>query len=199
MESSGKASQIEASFAKGAKWAEPLSLLRELLLFGGLVEDYKWGKPCYTLNGANIILLFEYKDTCAIGFYKGALLKDEAHILVAPGENSQAMRMVKFTSADEVRALVPTLRDYIAEAIAIEQAGLEIEFRPPAAADMPEEFAEVLERDAAAKLAFYSLTPGRQRAYLIHFSEPKQSKTRIARIEKHLPRILAGKGMLDRD
>ena len=199
MESSGKANQIEASFSKGARWAEPLSLLRELLLFGGLVEDYKWGKPCYTLGGANIILLFEYKDTCAIGFYKGALLKDEAHILVAPGENSQAMRMVKFTSADEVRSLVPTLRTYIAEAIAIEQAGLEIEFRPPVAADMPEEFTEVLERDAAAKLAFFSLTPGRQRAYLLHFSEPKQSKTRVSRIEKHLPRILAGKGMLDRD
>ena len=189
MESSGKANQIEASFSKGARWAEPLSLLRELLLFGSLVEDYKWGKPCYTLNGANIILLFEYKDTCAIGFYKGALLKDKAHILVAPGENSQAMRMVKFTSADEVRALVPTLRDYIAEAIAIEQAGLEIEFRPPVAADMPEEFTAVLERDAAAKLAFYSLTLGRQRAYLLHFSEPKQSKTRVSRIEKHLPRI----------
>ena len=199
MEPSEKANQIEASFAKGAKWAEPLSLLRELVLFGGLVEDYKWGKPCYTLSGANVILLFEFKDTCAIGFYKGALLKDEAHILVAPGENSQAMRMVKFTSADEVRALVATLRDYIAEAIAIEQAGLEIEFRPAAVAEMPEEFTELLERDAAVKLAFYSLTPGRQRAYLLHFSEPKQSKTRVARIEKHLPRILAGKGMLDRD
>lgn len=199
MESSGKANQIEASFSKGARWAEPLSLLRELVLFGGLVEDYKWGKPCYLLNGANVVILFEYKDTCAIGFFKGTLMKDEANILVAPGEHSQAMRMVKFTSADEVRALVPTLSVYIAEAIAIEQAGLEIEFQPAAAAEIPEEFAAVLERDAAAKLAFYSLTPGRQRAYLIYFSDPKQAKTRISRIEKHLPRILDGKGLLDRD
>jgi uncharacterized protein YdeI (YjbR/CyaY-like superfamily) len=199
METSSKLNLIEASFFPGARWAEPLSLLRELLLFGGLVEDYKWGKPCYTLGGVNTIILFEYKDSCAIGFMKGALMKNEAGILVAPGEHSQAMRMVKFTNADEVRALTPTLQAYIAEAIAIEQAGLEIEFRPAAAADMPEEFSKVLEENAAAKLAFYSLTPGRQRAYLLHFSEPKQSKTRTARIEKYLPRILDGKGMLDRD
>ncbi|MEA4869429.1 MAG: YdeI/OmpD-associated family protein [Christensenella sp.] len=199
MEPSNKANLIEASFQSGARWAAPLSLLRELLLFGGFVEDYKWGKPCYTLNGSNVIILFDFKEACAIGFMKGALMKDEAGILTAPGENSQAMRMVKFQSVDEVRALVPTLRAYIAEAVAIEEAGLEIKFQPAAVAEMPAEFAEVLERDAAAKLAFYSLTPGRQRAYLLYFSDPKQSKTRTARIEKYLPRILNGKGMLDHD
>lgn len=199
MESNGQTSKIEAFFRRGAPWAEPLSLLRELLLFGGLVEDYKWGKPCYTLNGNNAIILFAFKESCAIGFMKGALMKDEAHILTAPGEHSQAMRMVKFTRADEVKALAATLRAYIAEAVAIEEAGLEIEFRPAAAAEMPEEFQAVLDENAAVRLAFHSLTPGRQRAYLLYFADAKQSKTRAARIEKYLPHILDGKGMLDRD
>ena len=127
---------------------------------------------------------------------KGALLKDENKILVAPGENSQAMRMAKFTRADEVRAQAETLRKYIAEAIAIEEAGLEIEFKHTEA-DMPEEFQKVLDESAEVKLAFYALTPGRQRAYLLYFADAKQSKTRSARIEKYIPRILAGKGMLD--
>ncbi|NLI54850.1 MAG: hypothetical protein GX417_11130 [Clostridiales bacterium] len=199
MESSGPLSKTEAFFHPGTRWAEPLSLLRELLLFGGLVEDYKWGKPCYTINGKNAIILFSFKESCAIGFMKGALMKDEAQILTAPGENSQAMRMVKFTRADEVKSLAATLRAYIAEAVAIEEAGLEIEFKPSAAAEMPDEFQTVLDENAAAKLAFHSLTPGRQRAYLLYFADAKQSKTRAARIEKYLPRILAGKGLLDRD
>lgn len=198
MENSEKSGKIEASFQAGARWAEPLSLLRELLLFGGLAEDFKWGKPTYTHNGENTAILFEFKDTCAIGFFKGALLKDEAHLLVAPGEHSQAMRMIKFTNADDVRARAETLRQYIAEAVAIEDAGLEIDFQPTKV-DMPEEFQQLLEKDAALNLAFYSLTPGRQRAYLIYFADAKQSKTRVARIEKYIPRILDGKGMLDRD
>ena len=196
MEQIAQSSKINAYFHPGEKWAEPLSLLRELLLLGGLVEDYKWGKPCYTVNGNNAIILFSFKDACAIGFMKGALLKDPAHILAAPGEHSQAMRMAKFTDAGEVRKLASTLREYIAEAIAVEEAGLEIEFQP-AYADMPAEFKAVLEENAAAKLAFYSLTPGRQRAYLLYFADAKQSKTRAARIEKYLPRILEGKGLLD--
>ena len=191
-----KVSRIEATFAPGARWAEPLSLLRELLLFGGLTEDYKWGKPTYTHNGENTSILFEFKDTCAIGFFKGALMKDEAKLLVAPGERSQAMRMIKFTSADGVRAKAELIRSYIAEAVAIEDAGLEVDFQPMAA-DMPEEFQKVLDESPEVKLAFYSHTPGRQRAYLLHFAEAKQSKTRSARIEKYLPRILEGKGMLD--
>ena len=196
METLGKVNRIEAFFQPNSRWAEPLSLLRELLLFAGLVEDFKWGKPCYTFNGENSIILFEFKDSCAIGFMKGALLKDENKILVAPGENSQAMRMAKFSRADEVRAQAETLRKYIAEAIAIEEAGLEIEFKH-AEADMPEEFQKVLDESPEVKLAFYALTPGRQRAYLLHFADAKQSKTRSARIEKYIPRILEGKGMLD--
>ncbi len=199
MEDSQKSPKAQAFFQSGARWAEPLSLLRELLLLGGLVEDYKWGKPCYTLGGANVAILFTFKDSCAIGFFKGALMKDEQKILVSPGEHSQSMRMVKFTRAEDVSALASDLRNYIAEAIAIEQAGLEVTFQPPAEATVPEEFEAVLKDRADVKAAFDSLTPGRQRAYLLHFSEPKQSATRKSRIEKHLVRILSGKGLSDRD
>ncbi len=190
--------KIKAFFQPNSKWAEPLALLRELLLFGGLVEDFKWGKPCYTVNGINTIILFEFKESCAIGFMSGSLLKDEAHILEAPGEHSQAMRMVKFTDADQVRARAAILRDYIAEAVANVEAGRKVEFEHREI-EIPEEFQAILDKDAAAKLAFYSLTPGRQRAYLLYFSDAKQSKTRIARIEKYLPQILESKGILDRD
>ena len=193
-----KVGKIEEFFQSSVRWAEPLSLLRELLLFAGLAEDYKWGKPTYTHNGENTSILFEFKDTCAIGFFKGALMKDAEKLLVAPGEHSQAMRMIKFTSADEVRIRAETIRLYLAEAIAIEDAGLKIEFQPMAA-DMPEEFQAVLDDSPDIRQAFYALTPGRQRAYLLHFADAKQSKTRSARIEKYIPRILEGKGMLDRD
>lgn len=198
MEKLSTSSKIEAFFRPNSRWAEPLALLRELLLFAGMGEEFKWGKPCYTFNGKNSIILFEFKESCAIGFMKGALLKDEAKILSSPGENSQAMRMVKFTRADEVREKAETLRQYIAEAIAIEEAGLEIEFESKQA-EMPEEFQPILDGNAELKLAFYSLTPGRQRAYLLYFADAKQSKTRVARIEKYIPRILDHKGILDRD
>ena len=196
MEPPKKETIINAYFQPNSRWAEPLALLRELLLFSGLVEDFKWGKPTYTHNGENTAILFEFKDSCAIGFFKGALLKDEAKILVAPGEHSQAMRMAKFTRADEVRAKAETLRAYLAEALALNDAGQEIVFEHKDA-EMPEELSQILERSPEAKLAFYSLTPGRQRAYLIYFADAKQSKTRVARIEKYLPHILDGKGMLD--
>lgn len=198
MESAEQASKLESFFVPGAHWAEPLSLLRELALFAGLSEELKWGKPTYQRHGENTIILFSFKDSCAIGFMKGALLKDEKQILVAPGEHSQAMRMAKFTTADEVRAQAETLRQYISQAIANEDAGLEIDFQPKQA-NMPEEFQQVLDDSPDIRQAFYALTPGRQRAYLLHFAEAKQSKTRSARIEKYIPSILAGKGMLDRD
>ncbi len=196
MEPPKKETIINAYFQPNSRWAEPLALLRELLLFSGLVEDFKWGKPTYTHNGENTAILFEYKDSCALGFFKGALLKDEAKILVAPGEHSQAMRMVKFTRADEVRSKMEILRAYLAEALALNDAGEEITFTHKDV-EMPEELQQVLDGSSEAKLAFYSLTPGRQRAYLLYFADAKQSKTRIARIEKYLPRILDGKGMLD--
>lgn len=198
METTGKINPLEAFFQPGARWAEPLSFLRELLLFGGLSEEIKWGKPTYTHNGENTAILFSFKDTCAIGFMKGALLKDESKILVAPGEHSQAMRMIKFTSAGEVRAQTERIRAYIAEAVAIEDAGLVIDFQPMKA-DMPKEFQKTLDESPDIRQAFYALTPGRQRAYLLYFADAKQSKTRHDRIEKYIPRILSGKGLLDRD
>jgi len=196
MEPPKKETILNAYFQPNSRWAEPLALLRELLLFSGLVEDFKWGKPTYTHNGENTAILFEYKDSCALGFFKGALLKDEAKILVAPGEHSQAMRMAKFTRADEVRTKAETLRAYLAEALALNDAGEEITFTHKDV-EMPEELSQILEHSPEAKLAFHSLTPGRQRAYMLYFADAKQSKTRIARIEKYLPRILDGKGMLD--
>ena len=199
MESEETLSNVDAFFQKNARWSEPLTLLRELLLFGGFVEEFKWGKPCYAYKGKNTIILFAFKEYCAIGFMKGALLKDAAHILSAPGEHSQAMRMVKFTNAEEVKKLTAILRDYIAETIANEEAGLEIPFQPSENETVPEEFQAVLDENPSIEEAFHSLTPGRQRAYLLYFSDAKQSKTRVARIEKYLPRILERKGLLDRD
>lgn len=196
MEPPKKETILNAYFQPNSRWAEPLALLRELLLFSGLVEDFKWGKPTYTHNGENTAILFEYKDSCALGFFKGALLKDEAKILVAPGEHSQAMRMAKFTRANEVRAKTETLRAYLAEALALNDAGEEITFTHKDV-EMPEELSQILEHSPEAKLAFHSLTPGRQRAYMLYFADAKQSETRVARIEKYLPRILDGKGMLD--
>ena len=197
MESGTTLSNLDAFFQKSARWSEPLTLLRELLLFGGLVEEFKWGKPCYSCNGKNTILLFVFKESCAIGFMKGALLKDPAHILARPGEHSQAMRMVKFTSSDEVKKQASILRAYISEAVANEEAGLEIPFQPVEQETVPEEFQAVLDENPSIEEAFRSLTPGRQRAYLLYFSDAKQSKTRIARIEKFLPRILERKGLQD--
>ena len=199
MESEETLSNVDAFFQKNARWSEPLTLLRELLLFGGFVEDFKWGKPCYAYKGKNTIILFAFKEYCAIGFMKGALLKDAAHILSAPGEHSQAMRMVKITNAEEVKKHTAILRDYIAETIANEEAGLEIPFQPSENETVPEEFQAVLDENPSIEEAFHSLTPGRQRAYLLYFSDAKQSKTRVARIEKYLPRILERKGLLDRE
>ena len=196
MEPPKKENKIEAFFQPNSRWAEPLAVLRELLLLSGLVEDFKWGKPAYTHNGEIVAMLFEFKESSAIGFYKGALLKDEAKILVAPGEHSQSMRMVKFTRADEVRSKMEILRAYLAEALALNDAGEEITFTHKDV-EMPEELSQILEHSPEAKLAFHSLTPGRQRAYMLYFADAKQPKTRVARIEKYLPRILGGKGMLD--
>ena len=199
MESEETLSKLDAFFQENTRWSESLTLLRELLLFGGFVEELKWGKPCYSYKGKNVILLFAFKEYCAIGFMKGALLNDAAHILAAPGEHSQAMRMVKFTNADEVKKRASILRDYVSETIANEEAGLEIPFQPSESETVPEEFQAILDENPSIEEAFHSLTPGRQRAYLLYFSDAKQSKTRVARIEKYLPRILERKGLLDRD
>jgi uncharacterized protein YdeI (YjbR/CyaY-like superfamily) len=177
-------------------WSTELHALRGILSKSGLIETVKWGVPCYTLNGKNVLLLSAFKNHCAISFFKGALLKDDAGLLSTPGPNSQASRLLKFTSPDAVEALREATLDFIQQAIAIENAGLQIEFQK-SPEPWPEELQEWLEQDPVLKDAFEALTPGRQRGYILYFSAPKQSKTRISRIEKCVDKIMNGEGLHD--
>ena len=189
--------KVDAFIENATAWKSELEALRKLLLDSPLTEDFKWRGPCYTHEGKAVVMLADFKNYCALGFFKGVLMKDPQTILVAPGENSQSMRMVHFTSVEEINTLAPVLKEYILRAVENEKSGLKVEFKQAGEQSMPIEFQNRLSEDAALKKAFESLTPGRQRAYLIHFSVPKQSRTREARIEKLIPRILAGKGFQD--
>jgi uncharacterized protein YdeI (YjbR/CyaY-like superfamily) len=175
-------------------WQQELKLLRAIVLDCGLQENIKWGVPCYTFEKSNILIVSAFKEYCCISFFKGALLQNEAGVLISPGENSQAAMLVKFTNAKEITKLVPVLKALIFEAVEIEKAGLKVTFKKINEHPVPAEFEKKLQQDAALEKAFKALTPGRQRGYLLHFSQPKQSKTREARIEKCLPQILKGKG-----
>ena len=187
--------QLDAYFGEATKWYDELNKLRTVVLGCGLAEEMKWRQPCYTFNGGVVLLISPFKDYCALAFFKGTLLKDPNGILVAPGENSQAVRQIRFTSVREIVEREPVLKSYIHEAIAIEKAGLKIQKNPTVS--IPEEFQTKLDQNPDLKTAFEALTPGRRRAYLMHFAQPKQSTTREARIEKCLPQILAGKGLDD--
>jgi uncharacterized protein YdeI (YjbR/CyaY-like superfamily) len=188
--------KLDTYFSEATKWYGELNKLRTIVLDCGLTEDMKWRQPCYIFNDGVVLLISPFKEYCALAFFKGALLKDPNGILVAPGENSQSMRQMRFTNVEQIAELEPVAKSYINEAIAIEKAGLKIEKKSTHA--VPEEFQKKLDEAPELKAAFEALTPGRQRAYLMHFSQPKQSKTREARIEKCLPQILDGKG-LDHD
>ncbi len=177
-------------------WSVELHALRGILSESGLTETVKWGVPCYTFNGKNVLLLSAFKNHCAISFFKGALLKDDAGLLSTPGPNSQAARLLKFTSPDAVGALSDATRSFIQQAIAIEKAGLQVGFQK-SPEPWPEELQEWLEQDPVLKDAFEALTPGRQRGYVLYFSAPKQSKTRISRIEKCVDKIMKGEGLHD--
>lgn len=181
----------------GTKWRQEMAALRRILLGLPLVEDFKWGKPCYTSGGHATVILFGFKDYCAVGFLRGSLLKDPNGVLVAPGEHSQAMRQIRFTSSGEIGQLEPVVRAYALEAIALEKAGVKVEFKAKTELDMPEELKGRLDGDPALKAAFDALTPGRRRSYVIHVSQAKQPQTRMSRIEKCVPRILEGKGLMD--
>ena len=182
---------------KVLSWQEEMKLLRTILLDCGLTEEVKWSVPCYTFQKKNIVLMSAFKEYCALGFFKGALLKDPAGILTKPGKNSQAMRQARFTTVQQVLELEPVLRACIREAIDVEKAGLKVAFKKNPE-PVPGELQQKLDEDPALKTAFEALTPGRQRGYILHFSAAKQSKTRVSRIEKCIPRILAGKGFHDR-
>jgi uncharacterized protein YdeI (YjbR/CyaY-like superfamily) len=178
-------------------WAAELVALRGLVLEAGLTEECKWGVPCYTINGGNVVIIHSFKEYCALLFFKGALLKDAKGLLIQQTENVQAGRQLRFTDVRDIVKLKTTIKAYLQEAIAVEKAGLKVAMKPTAEFAMPEEFQAKLDESPALKTAFEALTPGRQRAYLLHFAAAKQAKTREARIEKCTPQILNGKGLLD--
>lgn len=179
---------------KTRKWQQELQALRNILLECPLSEEVKWGMPCYSFEGANILLISAFKESCTLSFFKGALLKDEQGILQKPGENTQAGRLIRFTQTQDIQAMASLVKAYIQEAIEIEKAGLKADFTASKELSLPAEFQQKLEQIPALKKAFESLTPGRKRSYILHFAQAKQSKTRISRIEKCIPQILAGKG-----
>jgi uncharacterized protein YdeI (YjbR/CyaY-like superfamily) len=190
-------SKVDFYFAKSKKWQEELEQLRTIALECKLEEELKWGCPCYTMDGANIVLIHEFKDYCAYLFFKGAILKDPKKILVQQTKNVQSARQIRFTGLADITKMKSTLKTYIKEAIAIEKAGLKVELKKTNEFEMPDEFKAALKDSAQFKKAFYSLTPGRQRAYLLYFSSAKQVQTREARIEKYYDKILSGKGLDD--
>ncbi|GAB5538445.1 MAG: YdeI family protein [Salibacteraceae bacterium] len=178
-------------------WGPELALLRSIIVESGLTEEAKWGSPCYTLNGKNILMLSAFKDYISISFFKGVLLKDEKQLLQKPGPHSQSSRLMKFTEVQQIEDKAPHIAAYIFEAIEVEKAGLTVEFKKNPE-PIPDELEETFVNDPAFKAAFEALTPGRQRGYILHFSQPKQSKTRISRIEKCTPMILSGIGLHDK-
>lgn len=188
---------IESYFSKPKKWQKEIHEMRAIALDCNLTETFKWGHPCYALNNNNIVLIHEFKSYCAFLFFKGALIKDAKGLLIQQSENVQAARQIRFTSVDEIIKLKKVLKAYIFEAIEIEKAGLKVAMKPTAEYQIPEEFQQILDNQKKVHKAFYALTPGRQRAYLLHFAAPKQAKTRVARIEKCLPLILSGFGLND--
>jgi uncharacterized protein YdeI (YjbR/CyaY-like superfamily) len=189
--------KVDWFFTKAEKWQMEFEKLREIVLDCGLVEELKWGQPCYMFDKKNIVLIHGFKEYCALLFFKGALLKDPHGILIQQTENVQAARQIRFTSVREIVKLKAVLKAYIYEAVEVEEAGLKVNYKKTTDFKIPEEFQSKLDKSAALKKAFYSLTPGRQKAYIFHFSSAKQSKTREARVEKYTKQILKGKGLDD--
>ena len=188
--------KVEFFFEKG-KWQEEFEKLRAIVLGCDLTEELKWGCPCYTFEERNIVLMHGFKEYCALLFFKGALLKDPEGILIQQTDNVQSARQIRFTGAREIVKMKKTLKAYILEAIEVEKAGAKVNLKQTAEFKMPAEFKTKLEEDPVLKKAFSSLTPGRQRGYLLYFAAPKQSKTRAARVEKYSQQILNGKGLND--
>lgn len=189
--------KVDFYFSKAEKWQKEMEQLRMIALDCGLTEELKWGAPCYTFEKRNIVLIHGFKEYCALLFFKGALLKDPKGILIQQTENVQAARQIRFTNVREIVEKAPILKAYIYEAIEVEKAGLKVSFKKSTEYSIPEEFQKQLDENPALKTAFEALTPGRQRAYLLHFSQPKQAKTRASRVEKCMPQILDGKGLTD--
>ncbi|MDM1554894.1 MULTISPECIES: YdeI family protein [Chryseobacterium] len=189
--------KVDFFFHKATQWKEEFEKLRTIALSSELVEDLKWGCPCYTYEGKNIFLIHGFNEYCALLFFKGALMKDPNQILIQQSENVQAARQIRFTDLLQINDLENELRAYMFEAVEIEESGAKVEMKKTQDFEMAEEFQNKLDHDTVLKDAFEALTPGRQRAYLLHFSSAKQPKTREARIEKCIPQILDGKGLKD--
>lgn len=188
---------VDTYLDKAKKWQEELAQLRGILLQYELVEEIKWGVPCYTFEGGNVVMLNGFKDYCILSFIKGALLSNDHGLLEKAGENTQSARVLRFTSLQEITEQEPVVKALIKEAIGVEKAGLKVEFKKNDQLDFTGELETVFEDNPAFKTAFMALTPGRQRAYNMHFTSAKQSATRISRIEKVMPRIMDGFGMND--
>lgn len=189
--------KVDGYLRRAKKWREEMEKLRAIILGSPFTEELKWGKPCYVFEQSNIVLIIGFKEYCAFLFCKGALLKDAHGILVKAGENTQAARQARFTSVKQIVEMEPILKAYLDEAIEAEKAGLKVNYQKNTELVFPEEFQKKLDQNPALKAAFRALTPGRQRAYNIYFSAPKQSKTRESRVDKCTPQILDGKGLND--
>lgn len=189
--------QVDEYLRKAKKWQEESKKLRTIILDCGLIEESKWGKPCYTFQGSNVVIIQGFKECCALLFCKGALLKDANRILIQQTENVQAARQLRFTNVREIVETEPILKAYVHEAVEVEKAGLEVNYKKTSEFAVPAELQTKLDTTPALRKAFEALTPGRQRAYLLYFAAPKQSKTRESRIEKCTPQILKGQGLND--
>ncbi|MET1247181.1 DUF1801 domain-containing protein [Sporolactobacillus sp. STCC-11] len=189
--------KVDEFLQKPSKWTECYERLRAIALDCGLTEDFKWMHPCYTVEGKNVMLIHGFKEYCAVLFQKGALLKDAQKILIQQTENVQAARQIRFTTVQEVMDQEDVIKAYIREAVDVEKAGLEVKLKKRADVSIPEELQNKFEELPELQTAFDALTPGRQKAYIFFFAQAKRTSTRTARIEKNVPRILKGKGLMD--
>lgn len=193
----GRCALFETPQCRVHQWQEEMQVLRDILLDAGLTEDRKWGNPCYTFNGKNVVMMGALKEFCSIGFFKGSLLTDPKALLIAAGENTQASRQLRFTETKSITKLQKQITAFVHEAIQLEQAGKKVAIKAVSEFPIPDELKQTFENDPELKKAFYALTPGRQRGYLLHFAQAKQSATRLSRIEKCRPQILRGEGIHD--
>ncbi|PXX25160.1 YdeI family protein [Arenibacter sp. ARW7G5Y1] len=188
---------VDRFLDRAKKWNQEMTLLREICLECGLTEEFKWMHPCYTFQGKNVVLIHDFKAYCALLFHKGVLLKDTNNILTQQTENVQSARQIRFTGLQQIIDLKSTIKAYIFEAVEVEKAGLEVPMKKTSEFKMPNELKKALDNDPDLKAAFQGLTPGRQRGYLLYFSQAKQSATRANRVEKYISKILQGKGLND--
>ena len=189
--------KVDEFLEKAPKWQLEMKKLRMIVLDCMLTEEFKWKQPCYTFNNSNVLIIGGFKDYCLISFLKGSLLKDDNGLLIKPGEHTQSGRYMKFTNTHEIETIESILKAYIFEAIEVEKTGVKVNFKPVSDYSIPEELTTIFTENSAFKLAFEALTPGRQKAYILYFSAPKQSKTRVSRIEKYMNQIFEGKGLTD--